>query len=219
MKKESELNLSDFEGFELIRAFVTFDNYEDIRKLLLNFKKEYSNGFCMCLIKKEKNEKYYFKGRKLKIKIPDIPSNINWENIGYSICKRLFRIFLVIIFISIILVIGTILILGFTSFRESNKEMLKYIGSDCFKKMSLTKYQSYNDPDYETTYCFCSLQDKITILNNSSIKDICYDYLQDIIKLNLMKFLGSFLISIIDILFAVLINKIIRFVRFLHNNF
>lgn len=143
-----------------------------------------------------------------------MPSNINWENIGYSVWRRLLRIVAVLFFVAALLVLGSALIILFTSFREKNKEILKYMGEECFKKISIDKFLAMEAPDYQTTYCFCSMQDKLTILNNSDVKEHCFEYLKYVILFNVMKFLGSVLITVVDILLAYFIYKIVRFVNF-----
>lgn len=208
------LNLSKFDGFRLMQVFVTFEDHKKRQEILESFEEEYRKGICKCLKKVERNEKYYMQGHTLEVKQPDLPSNINWENIGYSIGKRVLRIFLLFIFIVILLAIGTVLILVFTSLRESKKETMRFMNSDCFEERSIAEFLGMSEHDGESTFCFCNRQNKFTIINNSDVRQYCYDYLQEVIMLTVMRFLASFLITVVDILFAFFINKIIRFVSF-----
>ena len=197
-----------------MQVFVTFEDHKKRQEILESFEEEYRKGICKCLKKVERNEKYYMQGHTLEVKQPDLPSNINWENIGYSIGKRVLRIFLLFIFIVILLAIGTVLILVFTSLRESKKETMRFMNSDCFEERSIAEFLGMSEHDGESTFCFCNRQNKFTIINNSDVRQYCYDYLQEVIMLTVMRFLASFLITVVDILFAFFINKIIRFVSF-----
>jgi RNA recognition motif-containing protein len=215
IKNNEELNLSNFDGFKLMKVFITFDSQKKMKQVYMDFNNEYNKGRCKCCVKVDINERYYFKGHKLKISIPDLPSNINWENIGYSFWKKTLRMFGIIFFISLLLIIGTTLILAFTSLRETKKETMKYLNSECYEEYSIEDFLGMETHEEMSTFCFCSKQSKFTILNNSGVRSYCYDYLQEVIWLTVMRFLASFLITLVDIMFAYFVNKIIRFVSFL----
>lgn len=51
---EEQLDFTRFDGFRLIKAFLTFDDHENMKKMYFDFQKEYKKGCCSFLKKKSR---------------------------------------------------------------------------------------------------------------------------------------------------------------------
>ena len=209
LKNNEKLDVENFKNLKIILAFVTFEDFNNLQTTYHQFKKEYKKGCCN---RTPDDPKFYLKGKKIKMISPDLPSNIVWENVGYSSCKRFFRIFIIIIFILILLIISTVLVLGLTSFRESSKVSQATAQNECVEAMSVETYESLAIKTEFQTFCFCQHQPKISILNDSKINGYCSSFITEQSLIYVKQIGAAVLISVVDLLFAFLIVIIIRFV-------
>jgi hypothetical protein len=209
IKPNEKIDLENFSNLKIIEAYITFEDFNQMQTMYKNFRKEYKKG---CCDKTPDDKRYYLKGSKIQLKSPDIPSNINWENIGYSGVKRFFRVFITIIFIAILLVLSTVLVLSLTSFRESSKLNQQDAKNECVEKMSLGSFELIENKTEEITYCFCVHQNQLELLNNSSINQYCLGFLTEQSLIYAKQIGAAILISVVDLLFAFLIVVVIRFV-------
>ena len=211
MRPEAVLDLQEFEGVRLSHAYITFKEFETLQNVFSEFKREYRKNCCSG---GKKDLKYYFKGKKLSLTSPDIPSNMNWHNIGYSNCKRFFRLLLIILLVVLLLIISTGLVLVFTSIRETSKKTLEASNDSCAEKISLATIQAMEAPAAEFINCFCEHQNKVDILNSKIIQGYCLDYLTQQGIIYAKQFGAAAMISILDIIFAYFIIKIIKIVNY-----
>ena len=209
IQKNQHLDLENFSNLKILQAFVTFEDFNEMQLMYKNFKKEYKKGCCN---KTPEDQRYYLKGSKIKLESPDIPSNINWENIGYSPCKRFFRVFVTILCIAFLLVLSTILVLSLTSFRESSKQNQQDSKNECIEIISLKTYEGIENKTDDLTYCFCAHQNHLDIINNSSISKYCLSFITQQSIIYAKQIGAAVLISVVDLLFAILIVIVIRFV-------
>lgn len=209
IKADQPFDLRTFEGIPILQAYVTFETVERLKQVYQQFKRAYNRG---CCCKRRKQHKFYFKGRKLKMTTPDLPSNMNWENIEFTNCKRIFRFIIVFIIILILLAISTALVLGLTSIRESAKNTISATGDECVKVIPLSKVKGGATLTEEEINCFCASQSSVNIAKDSDILKICGDFLTAQALTYAKQFGSAFMISILDVLFAILIFKIIKIV-------
>lgn len=207
--KQQRLDVENFSNLEIFQAFVTLEDFDELQKLYRDFRREYKRGCCS---KRPRDQRFYFKGRKLRLESPDLPSNINWENIGYPACKRFLRVVLTVLAIAVLLVLSTILVLGLTSFRESSKVSQQNAQNECVGKISLATYEALEVKTELSTFCFCLHQSKLDILNNSTINGHCLDFLTEQSLIYAKQIGAAVLISVVDLLFALIIVVVIRFV-------
>lgn len=213
IKNNQPFDLRTFQGIPILQAYVTFKSVEDLKRTYQLFKRAYNRG---CCCKRPKNQKFYFNGRKLKMKTPDLPSNMNWENIEFTNCRRFFRFFIFFVIIVILLAISTALVLGLTSIRESAKNTISATGDDCVKVIAVDHVKANSDTMTEAEInCFCASQSKVSIASDSAILKVCGDFLTAQALTYAKQFGSAFLISILDVLFAILIFKIIKIVDFI----
>jgi hypothetical protein len=119
---DNYMNLDQTKYQDFKNAYVVFRSMEGAARV----KSAYSTYGCTrsvskCCCKawwKKNTERKYFLGKWLKISEACDPSIIVWENLGYSNCSRYLRTALVV-FISVILVFGTIIGIFYT--REWDK--------------------------------------------------------------------------------------------------
>ena len=212
IKNNQPFDLKTFQGIPILQAYVTFENVEDLKKTYQLFKKAYNRG---CCCKRPKDQNFYLMGKKLKMVTPDLPSNMNWENIEFTNCRRFFRFFVFFVIIVILLAISTALVLGLTSIRESAKNTISSTGDECVKVISVGHVKKNSSTlSEEEINCFCASQSKVNIASDSEILKVCGDFLTAQAIIYAKQFGSAFLISILDVLFAILIFQIIKIVRF-----
>jgi hypothetical protein len=209
IRPNENLDVENFSGLKIIQAFVTFNDFHKMQEMYHGFKNEYK---FRCCGKRQRDEKFYLEGQKVLLDIPDIPSNINWENIGYSKCKRFFRIFFITIFIAILLVLSTILVLGLTSVRETSKLTLQNASNECVEKISLKNFELIENKTESLTYCFCVHQNKLDLFQNSTVNKYCLNFITEQGLIYAKQIGAAAAISFVDLLFAILIVQIIKFV-------
>lgn len=205
-----KLDVVHFSNLKILHAFATFRDPAQMQAMFLAFKEEYKRRCCR---RKPVDPKFYLKGRKVRLKRPDIPSNINWENIGYSKWRRFFRICLIVILIAVLLVLSTALVLGLTSVRETSRLTLQNAANDCVEKISLENFEKIEEKTDLVTYCFCVHQSKLELFQNSKVNGYCLGFITEQGLIYAKQIGAAAAISVVDLLFAILIVKIIKFVR------
>lgn len=205
-----KLDFKEFSHFRIIQAYVIFEEFNVMQSTYHSFKKEYRK---YCCFSKKKDPKFYFKGQKLSLSVPDLPSNINWNNIGYSFIKKMFRFLFMIVIIALILLVTGILVLGFTSVRESSKSSIRSSGDSCVERLSFESFNKLENPSEQIVYCFCAHQDRLTILNNSDIQKTCLNFLTEQALVYAKQIGAAAMISFLDVFFALIISKLISFFK------
>jgi hypothetical protein len=205
-----KLDFKEFSHFRIIQAYVIFEEFSAMQSTYHAFKKEYRK---YCCFSKKKDPRFYFKGHKLSLSVPDLPSNINWNNIGYPFIKKFFRFLFMVLIIAIILLVTALLVLGFTSVRESSKSSLRSSGDSCVEKLSFESFSKIENPSEEIVYCFCVHQDKISIVNNADIKQTCMTFLTEQALVYAKQIGAAAMISFLDVFFALVISKLTSFFK------
>ena len=100
-----KLDVNSLNSLKKIYTFVTFEECKAPKKVTEDFKKAYRKSFKekYCCSNKVYDKKYFFKGKRMRFKIPDHPGNLYWENMEFSKWFRRKR--LLLLFFSILLVI------------------------------------------------------------------------------------------------------------------
>lgn len=154
------------------RAFIVFSLQSSREKCLKEFK--LANKTC-----KNYNENLLFRNEyKLKVVAPSDPSNINWENLEYSHCKRFLRKS-----ISYTLAIGVIIVsIGIIYYlRQINEGLPK--DEVCFTQheknpdYTLAQAERYYESDLEI-YCYCKYESLSKILADSDTYKFCRTYVE-----------------------------------------
>lgn len=210
LSPSKKLDFKEFSHFQITQAYVIFQEFDEMQSIYHSFKKEYRKS---CCFPKNKDRRFYFKGKKLSLSSPDLPSNINWNNIGYSLFKKIFRFLFMTVIIVLILVVTSVLVLGFTSVRESSKSSIRSSGDSCAEKLSFESFNKIESPSDRIVYCFCAHQNQLTILNNSDIKNICTSFLTEQALVYAKQVGAAFMISFLDVFFALVISKLITFFK------
>lgn len=162
---------------EVKEIYITFRNYNIARyyaELYRKTKCQRCNIIFCC--QGDKIKHLYYKNQWLNLSFAqDEPSNIKWENITYSPCKKCLRSTLAMIF-AIIIILITLLIILFCKYYESelNKEYNTSIDCTFVNTNNVNEVMlEYNNPLYETkekilSYCFCYSKLSTETINVSS---------------------------------------------------
>jgi hypothetical protein len=143
LSTSQRLDFKEFSQFQMTQAYVIFEEFDEMQKTYHSFKKEYRKS---CYFSGKKDKRFYFKGKKLSLSSPDLPSNINWNNIGYPFLKKLLRVLVITLIIVVLLVITSLLVLGFTSVSESSKSSIRSSGDSCAEKLSFESFNKIENP-------------------------------------------------------------------------
>lgn len=171
--KTRQANMSkSHDDLPVIKAFIIFARLSDRLNCLTHYK--HAN----ISISRYPNELKFRSIYKLTVLPTSEPSNINWENLEYTSCKRLLRQFLAI-FLACIVFLSTIIVVYFMrSFDDglpSNMKCIKTYQVD--KNASLSTAETLYTTD-DTKYCYCSLQSLKEILADSSLTNYCRYFLR-----------------------------------------
>ncbi|OMJ76784.1 hypothetical protein SteCoe_23756 [Stentor coeruleus] len=153
------------------RAFIIFSLQSSREKCLKEFK--LANKAC-----KNYNDELFFDNHKLKVVAPSDPSNINWENLEYSHCKRFLRKT-----ISYSLALGVIIIsIGIIYYlRQINEGLPKdevcFTQHDKNPDCTLSQAERYYESDLEI-YCYCKYESLSKILADADIYKFCRTYME-----------------------------------------
>ena len=209
--QKTSINIDNLNSFNIHSAFITFNDPKASKKLKTLFKKEYSkkNWKTILLCKKIKyNKDYIFKSKKLKLKTPDHPTNIYWENIEYSKTSRFIK-FCLIIFASIIVILLSIIFnILFTSIIQ-NKECID-------QDLVLDDILNSDDLNVrDLLYCFCSEQNFSDVFFSDGIfKENCNDFIRDkIVEVFVGLGVGVFL-AVINFCIKLVVFFLVKFVRY-----
>ena len=207
-----KLDINDYSSFKIQNAFVTFNDHKLTTKLKQEFESAYRRTFWQwfCCVKKPIDEKYFFKGQRLRFEMPDHPKNIYWENLEYSNFSRRVKVFLIFI-IAILILLASIIINLFISAFSENENSIDCENKDITKQM----LESATAADKTImTFCYCTNLSITDILNNNFDNGTCYDiYVQQLIELGISLAIGG-AISLINAIIEVLIFKIVTLVRY-----
>lgn len=164
--EEKKVHIKEKSDIEEVKEiYITFRNYNIARyyaELYRKTKCQRCNIICCCQGNKIKH--LYYKNKWLNLNFAqDEPSNIKWENITYSPCKKCLRSTLAMIF-AIIIILITLLIILFCKHYESelNKEFNTSINCNYVNTENVQEViAEYSDTLLDSkekilTYCFCN---------------------------------------------------------------
>ena len=149
---------------------------------------------------------------KLRVKQANEPSDIIWENLEVSHCKRVQRrILAVLITIAIMLASITIVytLKTYTSTVPNNNSCkeLNILGN-----LALSEAKSLYSNKTEI-FCYCKQQSLYEFVSNTDVSYFCEDYLSQESIIALSKFMGSAGVIIINLILKVILTKLSAFER------
>ena len=187
------------------RAFIIF-NLESSRNCCLS---DFKNLNAWCT---KYTNNYLFKNKyRLRVSIPSDPSNINWENLEYSSCKRFFRIILVWLTVLIIIIISIAIIYNLRTIDDilpSSTVCYNLHGAN--PNVSLIEAKNLYTTDTEI-YCYCYFISIETILNNSDLTDYCNAYIRDRSLALMAKFLTCIGVAFTNYMIKIIFRALSRF--------
>jgi len=144
--------------------YITFTN----QHLASVFAQEYSmtaftRFFMICCCRKDEIEHLYWKGEWMDVRaFPDEPSNLKWQNIPYSGCRRFARICLSVLIAIVVVLFSFGIVIG-GKYVQNREDKVFNSDVDCsFVDYSNTTLilNEYNNPNVANinkimTYCFC----------------------------------------------------------------
>lgn len=191
------------------RAFIIFDRLEDRKKCLIDYKKSRK-----CCWKHRKQEtRLMFKGKyPLIVKPTTEPSDIIWENLEISHCKRVLRRILGVIITIAIMFASISIVYTLKSYKTSIIDT-----QDC-KSLNIDGNLSVEDADSKYNlkseiYCYCEQQNFYDLGKNSKKFEFCQDYFMASSLIALSKFMGSAGVIIINLVLKVILTKLSVFER------
>ncbi|OMJ80852.1 hypothetical protein SteCoe_18802 [Stentor coeruleus] len=156
----------------VIKAFIIFARLSDRLNCLTNYK------HASISLSRYPNQLKFRNTFKLTVLPTSEPSNINWENLEYTSCKRLLRQFLAI-FLACIVFISTIIVVylmrSFDDGLPSNIKCIKTYQVDKNVSLNIAKILYTTD---DMKYCYCSLQSLKEILADTSLTNYCGYFLK-----------------------------------------
>ena len=170
MKERSSSRSHD--ELPVIKGFVIFSTLSAKTKCLKDFSK--ANGCC----RKYPLSLRFRRRYKLKVKSTSEPSNINWENIEYSPCKRFLRQVLAIIIACVVLLASVIIIYLMRSIDDglpSKTQCVVDYGVSASQSLGEAKLLYTSDT---AKYCYCGVISITSILNDSDLRSFCTYYIE-----------------------------------------
>jgi Cytosolic domain of 10TM putative phosphate transporter/Calcium-dependent channel, 7TM region, putative phosphate len=189
----------------VIIGFITFNSLYSRSKCLKEF--GLSNSCC-----RKYKENMKFKGfYKLKVKKTSDPSDINWENLEYSSCKRFLRKIIAILIAILILIVSIVIVYLLKSFDGNLPD-----DDTCLiqQKINTSLPLSQAKATYTTNtqeYCYCKFIGFYTILSNSDLRSYCTYYVEKRTYVTILKILASFSITFINFALKVAFRFLSRF--------
>ena len=202
IKKQEKEDLRPYEKLPVDRAYVVFERIEDRNSCLKQYKKE-KKWWRSALYQRSELQ---FQGKHpLHVKPAPEPSLILWENLELTLFQKGIRV-IIIAFITLLLLIGTIVLLFWLKSRESGLPHSLKCRSDGF--VSSTQYS----PNFVTEYqinCYCLTRSMSKIIDG---KEVCDEY-NNCVKLD------DFCEEFLDKWTAALYTKIITSIGIIFINF
>lgn len=181
-----------------------------------------------------------FRGRhKIYCKVPDNPSNINWENLekgGFNKCSKILLSFLVIV---LILCLAMIVNLMLQSFNTNYKKSNDFNEKSCLEENQISdqdmaalydKHKEYaNDLDlseadeeklkadnyFHINNCYCSQFSYFDILSEQETKYVyCQKILITFLTTVVVSVVTGLFISIINFALVIIISKLVLWIPF-----
>lgn len=170
--RSQENNFKIHDDLPVIKGYVVFSKLSERADCLKAYKK--ANRACFRYPSSLKFRSIH----KLNVTFTSEPSNINWENLEYSPCKRFLRQIFAVIIACIVLVATIVVVYLMRSFDDGLPSNEKCITDyQINKSYSLDKAENLYTSDNQK-YCYCSLQTFQDVLSVSSLRSYCSYYIQ-----------------------------------------
>ena len=198
--KLHNITISEIENLSKINSFVIFNNVDSVTKMKNAFLEDEKRTFrqFICCEKPPKNENLKIRGKKPLIYTPDLPENINWENLEYPLYQKRLKLFGVAMISTLLITISVFLTLLLTCLDE--------VSFDYTCETVLSYAQVLANPTNENVYCYCDSLGISSIFSSDESVSICSGYYTDMIK--------TFSISTAISIVIVAVNKISEFIIF-----
>lgn len=183
-------------------------------------------------------KEFLFRGRnKLYCKVPDNPSNINWENLEKGTMNKCSKILLSLLVILLILLAAMIINLLLQSFNTNYKKSNNFKESSCtehYEDQTMAdlyeKHKAYANSDdqteaqkeslkednyYHINNCYCSQFNYFEILSEQDTKYVyCEKILFTFVTTTIVAVVTGLFISIINFVLVIIISKLIMWIPF-----
>lgn len=210
--KTNKVNLVDNTNFDIHCAFIIFNSAETSLNIIKQFKEAYKitlKNKLFCRSKLIPTKYLYQEEKKLKISIPDHPSNIVWNNLGYSKFKKNLKVACMLL-IGILLIFVSFLINLYLIALAEYKEIY-----DCSGITVKYENLSSDSADYNFNLsCYCSSFSIKEILTVSINRSLCYSELLEQTKQLAITVGVGISISVINITIQIIIFKLTEWIRY-----
>ena len=191
------------------RAYIVFDRLEDRMKCIIDYKKSQK---CCWRSRKQDARLMFKKKYRLLVKPTTEPSDIIWENLEISHCKRVQRRILAIIITVAIMLASIAIVYTLKSYKASIPNT-----HDC-KTLSINGSLSLGEAetDYTTAdqkYCYCKQLTIYDLAKSSDVISFCRQYLEVQSLIAMSKFMGSAGVIIINLILKVILTRLSVFER------
>lgn len=207
LNKERGEASKSYDELPVNRAYVIFNKADDKKKCL----NAYANAYTDCCRRRMKRNLMFRDKYKLFVKQTIEPSNIIWENVEYSHCKRVFRRMLAAC-ITLILMIASIALIYAIKYLQN-----KLPTDDSCTGLGINKNTTFDQAndfeDSDQVYCFCKLQDWYKLTTDSDYRNLCDTYIQKVSTTGAVRFLASIGIVFVNIMLRIIITLLTQFER------
>lgn len=195
IKKEGDFKSHD--NLEIKKAYIVFNN----KKEKISCLRQYNKKSCCCLVQK-KNLR--FRGtHMLRISQPPEPSDIIWENLEVGKCSKFVR-FLVSFTLTLMLLLVSVVMIYYVKTTQSNLPSQSECSAINSTSPDTSKYSLQ-------TMCYCQQLSTQDLTSKST--EICSVYVGYLTLANVIKFLSSFGIMIINFFLKIMMRKLSKFER------
>lgn len=193
--KEQNLKLEGSDSTEPLCAFVTFETKIGALFAKSMYQTSWFAYFCM-------EEKHRFKGKALRVTDAPEPSTILWENLSFTRFERLKRRYRTATIAALLLLISFLARLFSTVVERSAQSTAgESVCPANFNSLTVEEQEAAVTADPEILHCYC---DSIALSNPNN--PLCQDYFNNQLRANLITYLASFMVVIINMVLEWAVN-------------
>lgn len=207
-------------------VYVTFTKQETRDRINAGYKKGCCTRCCLiCCCQRHRIQHLYYKDNWLRIQeSTDEPSNIRWENVPYSTCKRCIRKTFSIIIAIIIMLASFGIVIGEKYAQEDiNSHFDPNVNCEYVNPTEASVLLEFTDTSISAnsrvnTFCFCRsklISSGLTATENYTISNIyvCKDWLTMYLYSESLTAATFILVPTVNVILTVLLNILTEFER------